>query len=149
MVQGLTVEDFGGNQNIFHVFQCVRFLVHVWDDLIDKDKEVTDRDINQAFKIALVDLPANPVYRLVQQDLLPLWVTVISAYETANEFEAQGTAAGLEISHILRFEAVQILNYLMIAVLGYEQALPYLPKIWLGIVAEPLSGYLKEHQNAE
>jgi hypothetical protein len=38
------------------------FVGHLWDDLIDKDLERTDEDINRAFRTMLVDNQLNPFY---------------------------------------------------------------------------------------
>jgi hypothetical protein len=95
------LEWFGGNQDALTMYRMFVDLAHIWDDLIDKDKEVTERGINNAFLICLVYLPLNPFYQLIQRDILPMWVTVVSSYEAANKFERDKDERGLEAAHML------------------------------------------------
>lgn len=143
----LTAEDFGGNQEIFYIFNSLFSLVHIWDDLIDKDKPVTDAKINEAFRIALVHLPSSPLYRSLQVELLPIIISVIMAYDTANKLEATKEEVCLGASHGLRFGWVHILNHLMFTVFGYDEAMKYMPKLWRVIVGETFVSYMKEYQN--
>ena len=83
------LEWFGGNQDALNMFRMFVDLTHTWDDLVDKDKEVHEPEINNAFLIALVYLQANAFYRSIQEQVWPMWLTVVSAYETANKFERE------------------------------------------------------------
>ena len=67
------LEWFGGNENALRMFNAFVDLAHVWDDLVDKDKPVSADDINRAFLTCLVYLPANPFYRSIQNEILPMW----------------------------------------------------------------------------
>jgi hypothetical protein len=57
---------------------AVKFVVdfagvcRVWDDLYDKDREVTKYDLNLAFWRSLVEIPTNPFYIQNQFQLVPL-----------------------------------------------------------------------------
>ena len=102
------LEWFGGNQDALNAFRMFVDLSHLWDDLVDKDKEATEDEINNAFLICLVYLPANPFYRSIQEQILPMWLTVVSAYQTANKFERDKDAHGIEIAHGLRYAAGNI-----------------------------------------
>jgi hypothetical protein len=68
-------EWFGGDEQALLMFRLFGELAHTWDDLIDRDKEVTDDAINKAFAIALVYLPANPFYQRIQPQILPMWLS--------------------------------------------------------------------------
>jgi hypothetical protein len=81
------LEWFGGNQDALNVYRMFVDLAHLWDDLVDKDKDARENEINNAFLICLVYLPANPFYRKIQEQILPMWLVVVSAYQTANTFE--------------------------------------------------------------
>ena len=52
-----------GNQAAVNFNLLFRDILHTWDDLIDRDKPVSGEAIHQAFRAALVLLPANPFYR--------------------------------------------------------------------------------------
>lgn len=138
---------FDGNVDALNMFHTIVNLAHVWDDLIDKDKPVSDESINNAFLSALVYLPANPFYQRIQSQILPLWMTVISAYDTANKFERDKDEHGLEIAHNLRYATGHIVVFMSQACLGYERAQGFMPEIWKTIVDDRIDDYRKEHLN--
>ena len=139
------LEWFGGNENALRMFNAFVDLAHVWDYLVDKDKPISADDINRAFLTCLVYLPANPFYRSIQNEILPMWVTVVSAYETANFFEANKDAHGIEIAHGLRYAAGNIMAYAVFVCVGAEKAKEFLPEMWKAIFYERFDDYRKEH----
>ena len=140
-------EWFGGDEQALLMFRLFGEMSHIWDDLIDKDKEVTDDAINKAFTIALVYLPANPFYQRIQPQILPMWLSVISAYQTANAFEKAGEAHGIEIAHGLRYATGHIVAYAIHVCVGPEKAKEYLPEMWKILMPERFEEYRKEHSN--
>ena len=138
-------EWFGGNQDGVVMMEAMRTLAHIWDDLIDRDKQVSSEDVNKAFHIALVELPMNPLYQFIQKEVAPMWLTTILAYDTANRFEKAKDAHGIEIAHNLRYAAGHIIAYAVHVCVGTEKAREYLPEIWKIIVAERFEDYSKEH----
>jgi hypothetical protein len=142
------LEWFGGNQDALTMYRMFVDLAHIWDDLIDKDKEITERGINNAFLICLVYLPLNPFYQLIQRDILPMWVTVVSSYEAANKFERDKDERGLEAAHMLRYAAGNILAYAIHVAVGPELAAQYVPEMWKDVVNERFAEYREEHLNA-
>lgn len=143
------LEWFGGNQDALNMFRMFVDLAHTWDDLVDKDKEVTEKEINNAFLIALVYLPANSFYQSIQKQILPMWVTVISAFETANKFEKDKDEHGIEIAHGLRYAAGHIIAYAINVCIGTEKAKEVLPEVWKAIYFERYEPYRKEHLNVD
>lgn len=142
------LEWFGGNEDALNMYRTIVNLGHAWDDLVDNDKQVSEARINMAFLSALVYLPANPFYRSIQDAILPMWMTVVSAYETANHFERVGEDHGLEIAHSLRYAVGHIVAYAMIVCIGREEAQKFLPDMWKAVVAERFAQYQQEHQHA-
>ena len=144
------VEWFGGNEDAFMVFQMLLNLGHTWDDLVDKDKPnlTTEYHINHAFLICLVYLQMNPFYQTIQSQVLPIWITVVSGYETANHYEREKDAHGIEIAHTLRYAAGNIVAYMIHICVGEEKAREYLPEMWKVMVFERYDAYKKEHLNA-
>jgi hypothetical protein len=63
------------------------FVMHVWDDLVDRDAPVTDADINTAFELALIDLPSNPFYVEHFNRLNEIVLNSIRNWRIANELE--------------------------------------------------------------
>lgn len=143
------LEWFGGNQDALNMFRAFVFLLHTWDDLVDKDKDVSENDINQAFLTTLVYLPANPFYRQIQDSILPMWLVVVSSFETANAFERAKDPHGLEIAHGLRYAAGNIIAYAMHACIGPDKAKAYLPEMWKTVFHERFDAYREEHLNAD
>lgn len=141
-------EWFGGNEDAMAVFVMLCDLAHTWDDLVDKDKPLTEGAINNAFLICLVYLPLNPFYQLIQRDIMPMWITVVSAYKTANTFEKTKDEHGIEIAHTLRYAAGQIIAYAVHVCVGPEKAAEYLPDVWKALVVERFDEYRKEHLDA-
>lgn len=80
---------------IFDVFE-------VWDDLIDKDKSVSDELISDAFKKAVMYLPLNPFYMQNFASLYPHVVATITAWETANALHKNKDTESLAHAYTLR-----------------------------------------------
>ena len=139
---------FGGNQDALSVYLMFIKLSHTWDDLIDKNVSLTSEEINHAFMIPLIYLPANPFYRAIQADILPMLRMVISAYETANTFEKLRDPHGIEISHSLRYAAGHIVAYMIHFCIGDDAARQVMPDMWKDIFYERFNDYREEHINA-
>jgi hypothetical protein len=143
------LEWFGGNKDALNMFRMFVDMSHTWDDLVDKDKDVSESDINNAFLIALVYLQANPFYRSIQEQIWPMWMTVVTAYETANTFEREKDPHGIEIAHSLRYAAGHIIAYAVQVCVGPEKAKEFLPDVWKNIFYERFDDYRKEHLDAK
>jgi hypothetical protein len=138
---------FGGDENAANMYYSFVDLSHTWDDLVDKDKDVPESAINNAFMACLVYLPANPFYRRIQDAIMPMWITVVSAYETGNKFERDKDPHGVEIAHTLRYAAGHILAYAIHVCVGPERAKEFLPEMWKTIVYERYDAYRNEVLN--
>ena len=148
MKSQVKLEWFGGNKDAYNMYLMFISLAHLWDDLVDKDNEVTEKAINHAFLICLVYLPLNPFYRAIQEQIMPMWITVVSAYQTANKFEKDKDEHGIEIAHTLRYAAGNIIAYVIHVCVGPEKAADILPEMWKDVVFERYEDYKKEHLNA-
>lgn len=135
---------FGGNAEGLALYQMFIDLSHTWDDLIDGDN-VPKENINNAFKIALIYLPSNSVWRAIQNEVLPMFDMVVSAWEVANKFESEKDEHGIEIAHGLRYAAGHILAYALTYCVGRENAKLALPELWKDIYFERLDDYKSEH----
>jgi hypothetical protein len=143
------LEWFGGNQDALNMFRMFVVMSHTWDDLVDKDKNVSESEINNAFLIALVYLQANPFYRSIQEQIWPMWMMVVTAYETANKFEREKDPHGIEIAHSLRYAAGHIIAYAVQVCVGPEKAKDILPEVWKNVFYERFDDYRKEHLDAK
>ena len=141
------LEWFGGNQDALNMYRMLIDLAHTWDDLVDKDRELPADHINNAFLITLVYMPSNIFYRSIQEQIMPMWLTVVSAYEVANKFEQDKDEHGVEIAHNLRYAVGHIVSYMVQVCVGYEKSKEILPEVWKSIVFERFDEYRKEHLN--
>ena len=142
------LEWFNGNQDALNLYRMFVDLSHTWDDLVDKDNEVSAEEVNNAFMIALVYMPANPFYRRIQDQIMPMWLMVLSAYETANKYEADKDEHGIEIAHTLRYATGHIVAYMVHMCVGAEKAKEIMPDVWKHVVFERFDDYRKEHLDA-
>lgn len=62
-------------------------VMHLWDDLIDRDKVVSAEEVNDAMYRALVQIPRNPFFQQWSATLLPLIEQAIWSWRTANRLE--------------------------------------------------------------
>ena len=141
------LEWFGGHADALQLFRMLVDLAHTWDDLVDKDKDLPESEINNAFLICLVYMQANPFYRQIQEQVWPMWLTVVSAYETANTYERNKDEHGVEIAHGLRYAAGHIVAYMVHVCVGPEKAKEFLPEVWKHVMVERFDEYRKEHLN--
>ena len=141
------LEWFGGNKAALNLFFSLVDLMQIWDDLIDKDRDVSQQEINNVFLTALVYIPANPFYQSIRVEITPMFMTAVAAFEVANKFEQDKDEHGLEIAHNLRFAVGHIVVFMVQACIGYKKAMELLPEIWKIIVNERYEEYRKEHLN--
>ncbi len=104
----LTIEDFGrffqGNTEAVNLMILLYQTFHTWDDLIDRDRAVSDQEINDVFWGLLCELPRNPFFLMWRDELVPAirsatmdWQGSVSM-ERAGNFDSTGYAYGLRAS---------------------------------------------------
>jgi hypothetical protein len=84
-------------------------LAHTWDDLVDRDKPVTDNQINVAFFDALT-LSNNAFYARYRAMLEPILINSIINWRVATTLERSEDSKVLPISFILRSSYVDLLT---------------------------------------
>lgn len=136
---------FKGNRDAAALYEALVEVAHTWDDLVDKDKPVSDEDINRAFMLALVTIPANPVYHALLPQLQPLLINAVAGYAVANKYEAAHDAHGIEIAHTLRYSISQAMVFLIVHFNGLTNALEILPRALKVMIPERFAEYEKEH----
>lgn len=78
---------FQGNASAIEFADMLISATHVWDDLIDKDKEVDPEAINKAFMVGFVGLWRNTFFATHCAELVPLLEQAINDWMDANELE--------------------------------------------------------------
>lgn len=105
---------------------AVRFVIdigqvaEVWDDLIDKDKDVSAEDINRAFFTLLTQLPLNPFFDRFKFQLMPLMVTGINTWHDANTLET-GSDNDKAMAYVLRDWYIELVMFVVYLLHGYEK----------------------------
>ena len=123
----------------------VMFIAHLWDDLIDKDTFRTGEDINEAFRIALIDIPKNPFYLAHIGDLRPVMMNVILQWQDANVLE-KGSRQDRAKAFMLKASVLQLFNYCAYLVGGPQWAFEIGPDL-RRLYEESIDDYIgsKEH----
>lgn len=89
-----------GNQQAAQFIMDVGDVMHLWDDLIDKDKVPADKYINDRFYKALIRIPRNPFYRdnflqlsVVMEQAIISWFVATNLERAPSKTEHEELAA--------------------------------------------------------
>ena len=137
-------EWFAGNRSALDLYERLVFLAHAYDDLIDKDKPVSDECVNSVMSNLLMHIPFNEFYLAHQYDIRPLMYTALISYRSANIMEKSGDEHAVELAHYARYSIVSVVIF-MISVLNGESKTPEIVAKALPImIPERVSDYMKE-----
>jgi hypothetical protein len=121
--------------------------IHLWDDLIDKDNDVRDDEINNAFTFLMVDMPLNVFYIRNYRDIAPMMNNIINKWHTANVFEKEKKEGDIEKAYMLRAELYQLFVLCATLVGGRDWGRIVSVSIWRSYI-ENLNDFTKEVENA-
>jgi len=144
-----TIEDFlyfALKENHSATQFCLLFLqaLNVWDDLIDKDNDVKDSHINDAFTICLVHIPKNRFYIAYQNELTPMIHNVILQWHNANELEKiENSNNDKHKAWMLRAGVYQLFHYCTMLTGGEDWAKNIGPEVWR-LYGETVEQHLEE-----
>lgn len=99
-----------GDKSAVEYIDMMANIAHIWDDLIDKDNEVSDDEINKLFFDLLVRLPRNVFYRKHFEHMNSILVNAISNWLVATKLEREGGAYETSIAFILRSSYVDLIT---------------------------------------
>jgi hypothetical protein len=140
-----------GNKAAMRFCETLFFVLHLWDDLIDLDKDRAPQHINNAFWLALIELPSNPFYIDNFMSLHPLLISIIHDWHAANEFEQDNTLRSVaedehckNIAFTLRCNALSIIQQCAFLCGGHEWAKVVGPEIRLYGQRETLEQYKED-----
>jgi hypothetical protein len=114
---------------------------HLWDDLIDKDKDITDDRINRAFWAFIVDIPLNPWYQRNILAIHPVMVNAIQEWMVANKLEKSDRQ---DIAYTLRCSIVSVVHQAAYICGGYDWAIEIGEEIRRYAQSETYDEYLGE-----
>ena len=138
---------FNGDKNVVDFCLKVVQVIHLWDDLVDRDKPIDDEDINEAFTSLMVDIPLNPFYIANINFIAPMMQSIISKWHTANVFERDQIENDLDKAYMLRAELYQLFVLCSELIGGRDWSRFVAPNIWRCYI-EKVEEFKKEMQNA-
>ncbi|MBY5942294.1 hypothetical protein KUW00_15550 [Halomonas sp. DP5N14-9] len=121
-------------------FKTISRVSQTLDDLIDKDRPVSDGDVISAFWMIIVELPANPFYRANEIYLRPLLASALSDWRVSVALERDGDAHGRHLAFVLRDQLAGVLCQ-MAYLVGGEQ--------WMNQVAVEIRRHVHEDTLSE
>jgi len=130
------------NEAAVEMCRSIFRISQVWDDLVDKDREVPGEEVSAAFWEALVNLPANPFYRQFEQHLRPLLIQYMTDFEDSARLETEDDH-GRNISFVLRDSVGSIVSQCAFLVGGREWLRMVSPEVRRHIHEDPLEEYKK------
>jgi hypothetical protein len=124
-------------------FVClVAGILHLWDDLIDKDKDVGDDTVSTAFRDALITLPRNVFYAQNFMTLNPILANSITNWHIATQMERGSVGKEHQIAYILRSSAVDLITASATILGGIDHGIRVGYDIRVHAHHEGLDGYL-------
>jgi hypothetical protein len=113
-----------GNEAALALIRRFGQIAHTWDDLVDRDRPVSDADINSVFVQALIDLPLNPFYAEHFVRLNEIMLNSITNWRIANELERQEKPqdGDLTIAFIIRSSYIDMVVQCALLIGGLEWA---------------------------
>ena len=121
----------------------VREVSHTWDDLIDKDRDVTPAQIHRAFWIAFVGLRENPFFARHQPVLLPILEVGIFNFIASCDLERQ-RGHSRQLAHTARYAVGDVAMVVARLVGGLDWALAQAPALKLLMQPEAFELFDKE-----
>lgn len=118
-------------------------VLHVWDDLIDQDNDVSLHAVNGAFTAALISLPNNPFYAQHFHVLNPILMSAINNWHVANVLENGSSEADKRIAFISRSSYIDLITQVAYIVGGHEWVMQVGPEIRRFAHGEGWEGYLQ------
>ena len=97
-------------------------ILHLWDDLVDRDAPISDETVHRGFYAALVLLPQNEFYKEHFDHLNPILVNAITNWRIANLMERHGDEYQHRIAYILRSSYVDLVTQCALLVGGPDYA---------------------------
>jgi hypothetical protein len=113
------LEWFGGNQSAVDFLVALSGIAELWDDLVDKDKQPSRKDIDIVFWNALVTLPTNEFFNQHKSFLMPLVILSINSWWDSVELE-NGNTNDRAYALTLRIISLQIAPMIVLLLRGQE-----------------------------
>lgn len=105
--------------------QAVRFIIdfgdacELFDDLIDRDTEISDEHVTRVLFNVLTEMPLNPFFDKWKRQLIPLIVTGINAWLDANALE-RGSDNDKVFAYVLRDWYMEFVSFVIYLTRGRD-----------------------------
>lgn len=93
---------FLGDKEAITFIRALGHYVETWDDLIDKDKELTDEDINATFTMGLLDIASNPFVARHQATIGHLLALMVNGWMCSEEMKRSDDRRVRQVAFHLR-----------------------------------------------
>ena len=123
------LEWFGGNQSAVDFLVALSSIAELWDDLVDKDKQPSRKEIDAVFWNALVTLPTNEFFNANRSFLMPLVIQSINAWQDSVELE-NGNTNDRAYALTLRIISLQIAPMIVLLLRGQEAMRETSTEMW-------------------
>ncbi len=125
------------------------YIAHVWDDLVDKDVEVSPIQITRAFSLSVLGFNANPFFRAHVDRLLPVLETGILNWLGANQLEKVGTNHCLQVAHVIRCSVGDVAVACASVIHGFDKAAEMAAELRMIMQQDSLEDYIADFGAAE
>lgn len=117
-------------------------VLHVVDDVIDRDAPLIDGDIVRAFRTALVVIPSNPFYARHAHELVPLIDLAFLSWASATHMERNCAEAAKRIAYVIRSDYLNVFLRSVQILRGHDYACMVAPSVRAMWHLEGWEGYL-------
>jgi len=111
-----------GNKQAFDFLTTMFGVLHFWDDLIDRERELEPAEVNRSMWDALVTLPENPFYFQNFHAISPVLKVAIFNWHAANAMEKTSDDLDKQIAFVLRSTYVDLVSVCAYIVGGRDWA---------------------------
>ena len=85
----LLLDYMMGNRDAARLCEDIIMAAHFWDDAIDRDKVITDAEINRSMRRLFFEIPSNPFMRRNFDELMPVMKAAARSWLNATEWERE------------------------------------------------------------
>lgn len=140
---------FSDNKDAVNLMKYLCKFANVYDDLIDKDKDIADDEIHLMFSNLLLDIPNNQFFKENLDAVVAVITTGLLNYHAANQIEKIGNLEELRISHSLRYSMIDVGLLCMKICSGYKFATKNARRARLMFQNDTWEHYKLEHYKVE
>jgi hypothetical protein len=121
------IEDAScGKAQALYFLSSMYHAIDLWDDLIDRDEEISDERVHATFEFLLVHLPGNQWFLTHVGQLQPVMQAFIISWHTGNEQKARHP----EQTYILRQLYFDLITVVAVICGGYDHGKAINRRLW-------------------